>query len=382
LTPHQHAIHLFETRFEAAPELVIRAPGRINLIGEHTDYNDGFVLPIAIEKTMWLALRTRTDRIVRVVSSNHGEASLDLDSLHRNGTDWVEYVKGVAWALGSDDLSGWDGVIFSEISEGAGLSSSAALEIATAIAFATASGRRWNPVEGAMAGQRAENEWVGLSSGIMDQLIVATATADHATLIDCRSLSSTQIPLPSDAIVVILDTGTRRRLVDSEYEERRDSCRRAAQASGVAALRDLSVADLPKVSDLVDDVTYRRVRHVITENARTTEAASALQAGDTARVGSLMGESHDSLRDDYEVSSPALDLMVDIAKDQEGCIGARMTGAGFGGCAVALVDKTSVTDFAYRVTREFSERTGTPPNVTPTTAAQGASYTPAAVDEL
>jgi galactokinase len=216
----------------------------------------------------------------------------------------------------------------------------------------------------------------------MDQLIVATARAGYATLIDCRSLSSTQISLPSDAIVVILDTGTRRRLVHSEYEERRDSCLRAAQASGVAALRDLSAADLPKVSDLVDDVTYRRVRHVITENARTIEAASALQAGDTARFGSLMGESHESLRDDYEVSSPALDLMVDIAKDQEGCIGARMTGAGFGGCAVAMVNKTSVTDFSDSVTKEFLERTGTPPNVIPTTATQGAKGSPPAVEEL
>ena len=296
--------------------------------------------------------------MVRLVSDGRGEASFDLDSLQRDMTGWAEYAKGVAWALGAADLVGWDGAIVSEIPEGAGLSSSAALEMATALAFVTTSGRGWDPVAAALAGQRAENDWIGLSSGIMDQLIVATAEPGCATLIDCRSQSLTPIPLPPEVVVVILDTGTRRRLVDSEYQKRRESCRSASQAAGVAALRDLTVSDLPEIAELVDDVTYRRARHVITENARTLEAASALRSGDPTRFGHLMTESHRSLRDDYEVSTGALDTMVRIALEQDGCVGARMTGAGFGGCAIALVEEPHATLFVDEMNVEHGESAG------------------------
>jgi len=352
---------------------VIRAPGRVNLIGEHTDYNDGFVLPMAIERATWLALRSRDDRIVRLASEGHENVEFSLDNLVRGSDGWAEYVKGVAWAAGSAELLGWEGAFASDIPIGAGLSSSAALEIAATLAFASVSEQPWDPTASALTAQRAENEWVGMSCGIMDQLIVAAAEADHATLIDCRTLGLTAAPIPGDVAVVILDTGTRRQLVDSEYDERRTACERAARAAGAPALRDLSIADLVELTRSVDDVTFRRARHVITENTRTIEAAVALEAGNVHRVGELMNDSHKSLRDDFEVSSSALDLMVEIASGVEGCIGARMTGAGFGGCAVALVRDEDAARFVTEITRRYSAACDSEPVAYVTKGAAGAS---------
>lgn len=372
MTPGDQAIRDLHATFAADAELLIRAPGRVNLIGEHTDYNDGFVLPIATEQALWLAVRSRTDRQVRVKSEVTGEAAFDLDSMKKSGTDWIEYVKGVAWALGLSDLRGWDGAIISELPVGAGLSSSAALEIAAALAFTTTAEREWEPLLAAQAGQKAENGWVGLSSGIMDQLIVAIAKAGHATLIDCRSLSLTPTPVPPSMRPMILDTGTRRRLIDSKYRARRDTCERVARAAGVPALRDLAFDDLPRLQGLIGEVDYRRTRHVVTENARTLQAASALETGDTALFGRLMVESHDSLRDGYEVSSPALDAIVEAALRHDACHGARMTGAGFGGCAIALVEESEADAFAQKVAREYSFNTGNRPAIFSTQPSQGA----------
>ncbi|MEA3510641.1 MAG: galactokinase [Actinomycetota bacterium] len=366
----------FRDRFGGNPEFVVRAPGRVNLIGEHTDYNDGFVLPMAIDRAVWIALRTRDDRMVRIVSSGHPEAEFDLDDLVQGIDGWAEYVKGVAWSTGSAGLSGWDGAVASDIPIGAGLSSSAALEIATALVFATVSGDEWDPIASALVAQRAENEWVGVSCGIMDQLIVATASEGHATLIDCRTLELAPVPLPDDATIVILDTGTRRQLVDSEYDERRRACERAAEAAAVPALRDLTSADLDVLTSLVDDITLRRARHVVTENDRTIEAATALRAGDTTRFGQLMDASHRSLRDDFQVSSEALDLMVEIASGVDGCLGARMTGAGFGGCAVALVASSAPATFVDKVVERYASVTGLEPKAYVTGAASGASVDP------
>ncbi len=371
-TAREVATTEFRARYGEDPEIVVRAPGRVNLIGEHTDYNDGFVLPMAIDRSVWVALRRRDDRIVRIHSAGHGEAEFNLDNLVRGVDGWAEYVKGVAWAIGPNHISGWEGSLASDIPVGAGLSSSAALEIAATLAFAAASDRDWEPVASALESQRAENEWMGMPCGIMDQLIVAAADEGRATLIDCRTLDMTPVPLPDDVAVVILDTDTRRQLVDSQYDDRREACERAAQAAGVRALRDLSIDDLTGLASVVDETTYRRARHVVTENARTVEAASALEVGATSRFGRLMAESHRSLRDDFEVSSESLDVMVEIASRIDGCLGARMTGAGFGGCAVALVTDSAVPSFVEEIAESYAEATGLNPTIYVTKAAAGA----------
>ena len=353
MTTRDNAIELFRQRFAGEPEFVIRAPGRVNLIGEHTDYNDGFVLPMAIEQATWLALSSRGDRIVQLSSTGHDDAAFSLDNLTPGGGQWTEYIKGVAWSLDLTGSSGWNGAFATDIPIGAGLSSSAAIEIAGMLAFTAVSRGDWDPVQAALDAQRVENEWIGVSSGIMDQLIVATAQEHHAMLIDCRSLEMSPTRMPDDLAVVILDTGTRRTLVGSGYDERRRACERAAKAAGVPALRDLTMADLDALSDTIDVITLRRARHVITENKRTVEAARALDTNDIRRFGELVNESHASLRDGFEVSTPALDLMVDIASHTDECIGARMTGGGFGGCAVAFVERSHVDGFVEEVTRQY-----------------------------
>jgi galactokinase len=376
LTTRDEALALFDARFGGEPNFIIRAPGRVNLIGEHTDYNDGFVLPMAIERATWVALRPRPDRMVSIASVGHEDVAFDLNDFERGDDGWAEYVKGVAWAIGSKELSGWEGAFASDIPIGAGLSSSAALEIAAALAFSTASNLPWEPTAAAVDAQRCENEWMGLGSGIMDQLIIATAEEGNATLIDCRTLNLHPAPLPDGVAIVILDTGTRRELVGSEYDDRRSACERASAAAGVEALRDLAVTDMNDLADVVDPVTFRRARHVVTENARTVEAATALETGDVIRFGRLMAESHRSLRDDYEVSSSALDLMVDIASGLDGCLGARMTGAGFGGCAVALVRNDEANRFAGEVADRYSAASDNESLVYVTGAAAGALIDP------
>ena len=376
MTTRDEALALFDARFGGEPNFIIRAPGRVNLIGEHTDYNDGFVLPMAIERATWVALRPRPDRMVSIASVGHEDVAFDLNDFERGDDGWAEYVKGVAWAIGSKELSGWEGAFASDIPIGAGLSSSAALEIAAALAFSTASNLPWEPTAAAVDAQRCENEWMGLGSGIMDQLIIATAEEGNATLIDCRTLNLHPAPLPDGVAIVILDTGTRRELVGSEYDDRRSACERASAAAGVEALRDLAVTDMNDLADVVDPVTFRRARHVVTENARTVEAATALETGDVIRFGRLMAESHRSLRDDYEVSSSALDLMVDIASGLDGCLGARMTGAGFGGCAVALVRNDEANRFAGEVADRYSAASDNESLVYVTGAAAGALIDP------
>jgi galactokinase len=256
---------------------------------------------------------------------------------------------------------------------GAGLSSSAALELATARAFAAVSTLPWQPAEMARIAQRAENQWVGVNCGIMDQLISAAGVAGHALLIDCRSLDTRAVPLPSEVAVVVLDTATRRGLVDSEYNERRARCEAAAALFGVPALRDVDEKLFAERAGALDEVTRRRARHVVTENARVVAAAVALGAGDARRVGELMTESHRSLRDDFQVSRAELDAMVGIALAQESCYGARMTGAGFGGCAVALVARDSAERFAAGVAERYEREVGLTPAVYVCEAESGAS---------
>jgi galactokinase len=369
----------FREMFGAAPAAIVRAPGRVNLIGEHTDYNDGFVLPLAIERAVWIALRPRTDRQVRVYSVAFGEwGAFDLTRMAHGGPAWLAYVQGVAWSLtqAGHELGGWEGVVAGDVPLGSGLSSSAALELATARAFSQVSQLPWEPRAMAQLAQRAENEWVGVNCGIMDQLISAMGVADAALLIDCRTLTTEAVPLPAGVTVVILDTNTRRGLVDSAYNERRSQCEAAARTLGVPALRDVTPGQFAALADELDPITRARARHVIHENARVLAAAEAMRAGDAAALGRLMHASHASLRDDYEVSSPALDAMVRCAQAHQACHGARMTGAGFGGCAVALVATEEVDAFTTAVGRCYEASTGRQPTLLATRAAAGAMVMP------
>lgn len=377
----------FATHFGGTAELTVRAPGRVNLIGEHTDYNDGFVLPMAIDRAAWIALRRRHDGCVRVHGVDVDEtAEFSLEAVRTSapvagaGTQgWLEYLKGMAWALldAGHELTGWEGVVAGDVPIGAGLSSSAALELATARAFAEVSGLSWDPAAMALLGQRAENRWVGVNCGIMDQMISAAGRADHALLLDCRSMEARHVPLPTGTAVVILDTGTRRGLVDSAYNERRSQCERVSAHFGVTALRDVTSAELARQAqdpgtEGLDELALRRARHVISENERTVEAAEALAAGDAVRTGALMDASHVSLRDDFEVSSEALDVMVTCARQAPGCHGARMTGAGFGGCAVALVDGGKAAHMARDTAAAYRTATGHEPQVYVCQATDGA----------
>lgn len=375
MSVEQQVTDAFRARYGAAPAVVARAPGRVNLIGEHTDYNDGFVMPLAIDRATWIALRPREDRRVVVDFLDFdAQASFDLGGFQREGKQPVEYIKGMAWAMqqAGHTLNGWEGVIAGDVPIGAGLSSSAALEMAAGRAFAAVSGIAWDAPQMARWGQRTENDWLGLNTGIMDQMISAAGQAGQALLIDCRSLDFEALPLPSETAVVILDTSTRRGLVDSAYNERREQCETAARFFGAAALRDVSVAAFEAQADRLDDLTRRRARHVIYENDRTQRARIAMLAGDAATLGQLMNASHRSLRDDFDVSSDALNAIVDCALAHAACYGARMTGAGFGGCAVALVERAQAADFAEHINTTYAQASGLTPSVYICEAAAGA----------
>jgi galactokinase len=397
ITPQDVADH-FARRFGGPPRWIVRSPGRVNLIGEHTDYNDGFVLPLAIDRAIWIALRPRHDRRVLVHSidfNQSGEFPLDELSLGGGKGDshllceapcgpsrqkvavtfsWIEYLKGTAWSLQEAGLplAGWEGVLAGDVPVGAGLSSSAALEMATARAFAARGDLDWDPTTMAKLGQRAENKWVGVNCGIMDQLVSAAGRAGHALLIDCRTLHTRPVPIPEGAAIVVLDTSTRRGLVDSAYNQRRAQCESAAAFFQVPALRDVALELFRQLSSGLDDTTRRRARHVITENERTLQAAEAMGRGEVSALGVLMNQSHESLRDDYEVSSDALNAMVECAQAHAACHGARMTGAGFGGCAVAVIDAESADDFVRSTATAYEKKTGHSPAVYVCRATDGA----------
>ncbi|CAN5881240.1 galactokinase [soil metagenome] len=372
MTEHRsrdRAIATFRERFGRYPEVLVRSPGRVNLIGEHTDYNDGFVLPVAIEHALWLAAMPSDDSTVTLVSDDAGgEVVVDPAAIGTRLDGWGAYVQGVVWAMreAGVPVTGVVGAVASDVPAGAGLSSSAALEMA--VCRALAFDGPWDPVAAAKLGRRAENAWVGVASGILDQLSSAAALAGHALLIDCRSLAIDHIPLPQGLIVVIMDTTTRRELAGSPYNDRRAECAAAADALGVASLRD---ADLAQVEALDDDVLRRRARHVVSEHARTSEAAGALRDGDIEALGPLLADAHSSMRDDFEASGPELDQIVACAVAAPGCVGARMTGGGFAGCAVALVEVAAVDAYAAAVTDAFRDATGLTPRLHVTAATAG-----------
>ena len=370
----------FAQRYGAPPAFLARAPGRVNLIGDYT-HRDGFVLPIAIDRSVWIALRPRDDRRVVVYSLDFGqlagfEMSAEMSSSLTRKGGWIEYVHGVAWALrdaGYPLGRGWDGVTAGDVPVGVGLSSSTALSLATARAFAGLGGLAWEPMAMARLAQRAESEWVGADSNITGQLISALAVAGHALLIDRRTLDAKPVLLPSDVAVVVLDTATRRPPATAPDVEWRGPVDTAAAFFGVTALRDVDAATFAARSTQLDPVVRKRARHVVSENERTVAVAAALARSDAVTAGRLMDESHASLRDDLEVSRPELDAMVRIARSYEGCHGARMTGAGFGGCAVALVSADVAADFVRDITRRYAAEIGLQPVVYVCAASRGAS---------
>ena len=345
----QRTLASFTQAFGVAPQAAFRAPGRVNLIGEHTDYNDGFVLPCAIDYETQIAATPRDDATVRVVACDYGDAldefRLDLPVVPRPDVPWANYVRGVLAMLQQDGvaLRGADLAIAGNVPQGAGLSSSAALEVAVAQAFNTMQSLGLDATALALLAQRAENCFVGCQCGIMDQLISARGEAGHALLIDCRTLQARPVPLPDDLAVLIVHSRVARGLVDSAYNERRRQCEAAARHYGVQALRDLDLAALQAGAAGLDPLVLRRARHIVTENQRTLDAADALAAGDLPRLGALMAASHASMRDDFEITVPAIDELVAIAQRAIGTEGgARMTGGGFGGCVVALMPVTRV----------------------------------------
>jgi galactokinase len=371
----------FASAFGGTPRL-FRAPGRVNLIGEHTDYNEGFVLPMAIDRDTLVAAAARPDRSIVVRSLLIGETeSVDLDAppRPRRGT-WLDYVEGVARSLEARGarLAGASLVVDSDVPLGAGLSSSAALEVSVGLALVSVSGEDADRVRIALAGQAAEHDYVGARVGIMDQLVSALARSGHALLIDCRSLDATPIPLRlPEHRVVVCDSRVEHELASSAYNERREQCERGvellrAALPGIRSLRDVSASELERHERLLPDPVGRRCRHVVTENARTLAAAEALAAGDAAAVGELMVRSHESLRDDYEVSCRELDVLVDAALAVDGVAGARMTGGGFGGSTVNLVRADAVDAFSRSVSDVYVRETGKRPAVYVTDAAEGA----------
>jgi galactokinase len=309
---------------------------------------------------MWIALRPRSDRRVLLASLDFSDsAEFDLDTLTHNAGHWSEYVVGVAWALQQKGLvlNGWEGVLAGDVPIGAGLSSSAALELAIARAFHMTSDFVWDAAQMALVGQSAENEWVGMNCGIMDQMISAAGEEGHALLIDCRTLTTEAVPLPEGTVAVILDTATRRGLVDSAYNERREQCEAAAAYFDVSHLRDVTVQMFAAGAGEMDTLIRQRARHVITENERVLAAARAMRMGDGVTLGALMNASHDSMDHDFEISSDALNAIVASAQRHYACYGARMTGGGFAGCAVALVDVSGVNAFVEHVAAAYHAAT-------------------------
>ena len=365
-----------------APEVLGRAPGRVNLIGEHTDYNDGFVLPMALPFDAAIAAsRSPNGATTEIFSEGFGHAVLNPTPPQIEPHHWAVYLHGVHDLLKADgiDPGPWKATIATDIPAGAGLSSSAALEVAVASTILGLAETEWSPTETARLCQRVDNEMVGIPSGLMDQMISASAVAGHASLIDCRSLQTHPYPLPENSVVAIMDTKTRRQLVDSAYSDRGAACVRAASAIGVESLRDARLDDLDRLPTKLGTERLR-AHHVITENLRTLDAAQAMSDGDAVTLGTLMNSSHDSLRDDYEVSGPALDQIVEIARNSPGCFGARMTGGGFAGCAVALVQAEQAVEFRVRVEERYRNENGLDAEIWLCQPAAGASVTTATAD--
>ncbi|MDU5452692.1 galactokinase [Pseudescherichia vulneris] len=356
---------LFAEKFGYPATHTFQAPGRVNLIGEHTDYNDGFVLPCAIDYQTVISAAPRTDRTVRVIAADYDNQtdafSLDAPILAHDSQQWSNYVRGVVKHLLNRDKSfgGADLVISGNVPQGAGLSSSASLEVAVGTVFQQLYHLPLDGAQIALNGQEAENQFVGCNCGIMDQLISALGKKDHALLLDCRTLGTRAVSMPQGVAVIIINSNFKRTLVGSEYNTRREQCETGARFFQQPALRDVSLEQFNAVAAELDPLVAKRVRHVLTENQRTLEAADALEKGDLQRMGELMAASHASMRDDFEITVPQIDTLVEIVKETIGDKGGvRMTGGGFGGCIVALVPEALVSQVQDAVAAQYEAKTG------------------------
>lgn len=372
----------FREVYGTSPSGTFRAPGRVNLIGEHTDYNDGFVMPAAIDFYSYAAIGERTDHTLSVYSEQFHQ-SVEFSIAHLAGPPrkhWSDYVRGVAAVLRDEGypLRGAKLVIDGQVPIGSGLSSSAAIEVTTALALTSLGGVTIPLLEVARLCQRAENTYTGARCGIMDQFVSCFGKRDHALMLDCRSLEAMYLQLPPNVCLVICNTMVKHELAAGEYNERRASCERVVETIAkfrpeVRALRDLTLEDLKHHQNQISSVDFRRCRHVITENDRVKDAKAALESADLARFGELMYLSHDSLDEDYEVTCRELNIMVKLAREFEGVYGARMTGGGFGGCTITLVESKVVPEFQATVAREYEKLTGLSPQIVVSAAAAGAS---------
>jgi galactokinase len=377
--PRVRAVAAYRRHFGREPEMLFRAPGRVNLIGEHTDYNDGFVLPCAIDRETVVAIgRADNARITAVAADfgDHSDAFTLGEPITRVKAEWINYVRGVARALIEDGfaLSSAQMAIAGDVPLGSGLSSSASLEVAVGTALVGIAGATIDPTQMAKIAQRAENEFVGCACGIMDQLISAQGEAGHALLIDCRLLECTPVPIPDGVSIIVAHSGVRHAHAGGEYNDRRAQCKIAARHYSVAALRDLTRDQLEARKAGLDDISYRRARHVVSENDRTQAAASALKRGDLKQLGVLMAQSHQSMRDDFAVTVPAVDRLADImAAPLRGEGGARMTGGGFGGCVIAAAPITLVPAVVKAIADRYRTPEGLPAEVFVCQPSAGAS---------
>jgi galactokinase len=370
----EKVITTYRQCFKENPSSIVTAPGRINLIGEHTDYSEGFVLPVAIDRNVTLAFTPRADNIIRVYSMDFDqELVVHLDNIQRCDGGWKEYVMGMAWALtdAGYTLSGWQGVLAGNIPIGAGLSSSAALEVAIGKTFCVASNLDLPPTTLAVLSRKAEAKWVGVNVGIMDQLISAAGKEGHALLLDCKTLAFEYVPIPAGVTLVVLDTMTRRELTKSEYNARHEEVIQASRLLGVQFLREATPQLVEEIRPQMSSRIYRRARHVVTENQRVHSFSHAMRINNLTMMGQLINASHASLRDDFEVSNPELNLIVDLAQKQPECLGARMMGAGFGGCALALLETDNIHSFSEKVFDPYYEQTGIKPHIFKVASADG-----------
>jgi len=370
---------LFFARFQRSPEVVVQAPGRVNLIGEHTDYNDGFVLPAAINYHTWIAAAPRDDRELHVVAHNfdNESVSFNLDAVMQQdpGIPWSNYVRGVVQELRKKNyhLRGGNLLIAGDVPAGAGLSSSASLEMAVIRALTALSGESVDPKVAALMGQAAENHFVGCNCGIMDQLISACGEESRALLIDCRDLSTRSVPIPQDWEILIVHSGVERGLVESEYNQRRQQCEAAAAYFGRTSLRDVSLEQLRSAETELDPLLFKRAHHVLSENLRTLLATDALTRGDMPQLARAMAESHASMRDDFNITTEAIDTLVELlVVAGQGQAGARMTGGGFGGCVVAIAPRKVIPQLMAAVERDYQKLTGNTPTLIPARASAGA----------
>jgi len=375
----QQLNNFFSAAFDHEPTLVVQAPGRVNLIGEHTDYNDGFVLPAAINYSTWIAVSARNDRELHVIAKDFGAQkvviNLDAPKLHFPDATWADYVSGVVQELQKRHyrLCGANFLISGNVPAGAGLSSSASLEVAVVRALTELSGEPIDPTDAALVGQAAENNFVGCNCGIMDQLISARGEESSALLIDCQDLSTRTVSIPADWEILIVHSGVKRGLVESEYNQRREQCETAAAFFGQQTLRGVSLEQLLAAESKLDALSFRRARHVLTENTRTLAAAEALSQGDMATLSRVMAESHVSMRDDFSITTPAIDRLVEVLQQAgEGQAGARMTGGGFGGCVVSIAPATLIPQLMAAVQQHYEADTGCVPTLIQAKASKGA----------